>query len=285
MLIVVGVGAFYLSNMMSSPLHIEEGKKIKYIEIVSFKGKNIHYNINISDIEQQLVKKINELRVKQGLKPLKVDKSLCFVAKNYSKKMWMNKFFAHVDPYTGLDALGRLKQNGILYPSVGENLAFIEYSSLTAPIADKVVNLWMESPPHRATMLSKKYTLLGVGAYCEGGKCYITSLYASPSITKILANTSKNKLYLINLIPVEFKGSTIRVGINANKTVKAIIVPSRKDAKALADLMPHSEIWRQTSNKMVYQGFLPHGATLVVIPLHDDTYISINLTYRVENEG
>ncbi len=285
MLVLAGLGIFYLSNITSTPLHIEEGKKVKYIEIVSFKGHDVNYKINISNIEEELVKKINEVRIKNGAKPLTLDTSLCYVARNYSKRMLTYNFFAHVDPYTGLDALGRLKKNGILYPSVGENLAFIEYNQKDYPVVDKVIELWMDSPPHKATMLSNKYSLLGVGVYCEKGKCYITSLYASPTITKNLSNTSKDKLYLVELIPEGFQGSTVNVELKASADIKAIIVPKREDAKAIADLMPHSEIWRNTSTHMSYAGFLPSGAALVVIPLQDNTSVNINLTYRVEDEG
>lgn len=284
-LIIASIALFYLNHITSTPsLHIKEGKKIKYIEIVAFKGHDINYSINISNVEHELINDINSVREKEGLKKLNVDPSLCYVARNYSERMAEYDFFAHIDPYTRLDALGRLKEKGIFYPLVGENLAFIKYNQKDYPLAKKVIDLWIESPPHRATMLSNEYSLLGVGVYCKNKKCYITSLYASPYITKILTNLSKDKIYSMEIIPNEFKGSYVNININADSEVNVIIVPKKEDAKAIADLMPHSEIWRNISIYMNYSGFLPGGATLVILPYQNNTSINISLTYRSNNE-
>lgn len=60
---------------------------------------------------------------------------------------------------------------GVQANAMGEN---IDYNNLEMPskssyiqLAEKIVDEWMHSAPHRKTMLSKTYTHLGCGAMFE----------------------------------------------------------------------------------------------------------------------
>lgn len=64
----------------------------------------------------------------------------------------------HIRP-DGTSCTTAFNQNGIIYGAWGENVA----AGHTTP--EDVVNAWMNSPPHRAAILSDDYTFVGVGYY------------------------------------------------------------------------------------------------------------------------
>jgi len=69
----------------------------------------------------------------------------------------------------------RLKLVGYAYRSSGENVAE-GYTSGAALMAS-----WMTSPPHRANILSAKYTETGVGmARSKSGRVYSVQVFGRP---------------------------------------------------------------------------------------------------------
>ncbi len=69
-----------------------------------------------------------------------------------------NQYFAHVSP-SGIDIVMLTERYGYAYLNVGENLALGDFVS-----SQEVVTGWMNSPGHRANILNKSYTELGVAA-------------------------------------------------------------------------------------------------------------------------
>jgi uncharacterized protein YkwD len=71
---------------------------------------------------------------------------------------------------TGVFAHGqfaaRIRGAGVRTPRVGENLAWADggASPTGSSLARLVVNLWLESPAHRANLLHPGYRLVGVAA-------------------------------------------------------------------------------------------------------------------------
>jgi uncharacterized protein YkwD len=56
---------------------------------------------------------------------------------------------------------------------VGENLAWMDGCNATA-----VVNMWLNSAPHRKIMLSRSFRRIGVGR-SGSRKCFVTADFAS----------------------------------------------------------------------------------------------------------
>ncbi|MEH6991339.1 SafA/ExsA family spore coat assembly protein [Neobacillus drentensis] len=112
-------------------------------------------------IESQVVQLTNQERAKNGLGPLTQDWELSRVARYKSVDMRDKNYFSHTSPTYG-SPFTMMKNFGISYRAAAENIAAGQTT------AQEVVNSWMNSPGHRANILSGKYTLIGVG-YAKGG--------------------------------------------------------------------------------------------------------------------
>ncbi|PTY78770.1 hypothetical protein B5V89_08465 [Heyndrickxia sporothermodurans] len=117
------------------------------------------YSLNA--FEKQVVDLTNKERAKNGLPALKIDTELSKVARTKSNDMAKNKYFDHTSPTYG-SPFDMMKKFGISYRSAGENIAMGQRSP------EEVVNAWMNSAGHRANILNKNYTHIGVG-YVENG--------------------------------------------------------------------------------------------------------------------
>lgn len=111
-----------------------------------------------SDFAAQVVKLVNAERAKAGLSALASDALLDKVALAKAKDMSDNKYFAHQSPTYG-SPFDMMKQFGVTYSYAGENIA----QGQKTP--QEVVTAWMNSEGHRANILNKNYTQIGVGYY------------------------------------------------------------------------------------------------------------------------
>jgi len=106
---------------------------------------------------------INRERTRRGLRRLRANDELARSASAYSREMARRDFFSHVSPGGGT-MLQRIRRAGYLGGArgyaVGENLAWGS-GSYASPL--RTVRGWMASPGHRANILSRRYTEIGVG--------------------------------------------------------------------------------------------------------------------------
>ena len=123
--------------------------------------------------EQKVVELVNVERQKAGLPTLKMDSAISNVARAKSKDMAVNNYFAHQSPTYG-SAGDMLRQFGISWRAWGENIA----AGQRTP--EIVVNAWMNSPGHRANILSPNFSKIGVG--------YVTNSSGRPYWTQIFTN-------------------------------------------------------------------------------------------------
>lgn len=124
----------------------------------------------ITAYEQEVIRLVNEIRAENGLKALTYDWELSRVARFKSQDMKDNNYFAHNSPVYGTP-FQMIRNFGISYRTAGENIA----KGYKTPQA--VVNGWMNSPGHRANILSSSYTKIGVG-YVPSGN-YWTQMFIS----------------------------------------------------------------------------------------------------------
>lgn len=116
---------------------------------------------------------VNAERKKAGLKPLIMDAAMVKAAKAKAKDMAALSYFAHKSPTYGGPA-DMLNQFGIVWSCCGENLATGQISPESA------VHDWMNSTPHRNSILSTKYEKTGIAtARDKSGKIYWVQLFAS----------------------------------------------------------------------------------------------------------
>jgi uncharacterized protein YkwD len=113
----------------------------------------------------------NAERVRHGLKPLNLHASLAQAAATHAERMARLNFFSHQDPHEAArKAPGdRAKLAGIKKPFIAENIA---QSHATAgggrtlshrALAQGIVTQWMNSPGHRANILSASGLQMGAG--------------------------------------------------------------------------------------------------------------------------
>ena len=104
---------------------------------------------------------LNEQRARQGLAPLRGEARLELAAQRYAGEMVERRFFDHVDP-GGLDPQDRILLAG--YPATnawtGENLA---YGTGPEGSPVEIVDRWMHSPGHKANILRRSFTEIGIG--------------------------------------------------------------------------------------------------------------------------
>jgi uncharacterized protein YkwD len=103
-----------------------------------------------------IVRETNQERRAVGLPILSTNSRLSEAALVKAKDIMARQYFAHESP-SGERAKDLARNAGYKYLSVGENLALGKYDS----DAD-VVAAWMDSPGHRANILSGKFKEIGV---------------------------------------------------------------------------------------------------------------------------
>lgn len=97
---------------------------------------------------------VNKERQAAGLDALTLDPALYKAASVRAKELLTQ--FSHTRP-DGTDCFSLLKESGIAYQAAGENIAAGQ------PSPEAVVEGWMNSPGHRANILSANFHKLGVG--------------------------------------------------------------------------------------------------------------------------
>ena len=122
----------------------------------------------VTNYENEVIRLVNEIRVKNGLKALTADWQLSRVARYKSQDMKDNNYFSHTSPVYGTP-FNMIKNFGISYKSAAENIA----KGQRTPKA--VVDAWMNSSGHHANILNPSYTKIGVG-YVSGGN-YWTQMF------------------------------------------------------------------------------------------------------------
>ncbi len=111
---------------------------------------------------------VNVERAKYNLQPLTFDSAISAAAQVRAKEITTS--FSHTRP-NGSSASTVLGENGISYRGYGENIAWGQSTP------EEVVNAWMNSSGHRANILNKKFTNIGVGYYVKNNTAYWTQLF------------------------------------------------------------------------------------------------------------
>jgi len=121
------------------------------------------------DAEAYLFGKINEERQKAGRAPLTRSAALDELARLKAWDMAQSGYFDHVSQRYGT-IFDMLRERGIAYKWAGENIA-------RAPHAGAAHEALMESPGHRANILSAGYAEAGIGVVRKGGKVYVCQIF------------------------------------------------------------------------------------------------------------
>lgn len=128
-------------------------------EVVNLKFK-VEDGVADLEAEEEMLKLVNKEREANGLEALVMNEKLRKLARAQSQDMLKRGYFSH---YTleGLSPFDRMNAAEVNYTYAGENLAL-------APSVELAMQGFMNSPGHRANILSPNFNKIGIGAI-DGG--------------------------------------------------------------------------------------------------------------------
>ena len=135
----------------------------------------------MTEIEQRLFDLMNVQRHRGRLRPLVEAATLSLAAKRHSEDMLRRRFFNHVNPdrkthRDRIDAVLRWKSG-----ETAENLWMrsgpVTKANISKIVDDAIAQL-MASRHHRANILSRRYTHMGIGVAMTASEVRVTQLFA-----------------------------------------------------------------------------------------------------------
>jgi uncharacterized protein YkwD len=176
---------------------------------------NVGSSINTNEVYN--LTNVERKNIDQNLVNLKYNNTLAKIAAVRIQDMFALQYFEHNSP-TGDNASKEAAKNGYEYITIGENIALGNFDG-----AQGLVTAWMNSPGHRANILNKNYTEIGVAAASgmyKGQTVWIAAQIFGKPITGCVAPdlTLKN-----NVIKYKASAETMLANINKIDTeLKAI---------------------------------------------------------------
>jgi len=126
-----------------------------------------------AQVEDAILRYTNQERVAAGVTPLVRNGLLTTVARAHSLDMKERDFFSHTNP-DRLTPFQRMDAAGYSYRSAAENIAASSSYTLASNPDEVgrhlVQDLWMNSRGHRETLISPKYTEIGIGVVYDPDK-------------------------------------------------------------------------------------------------------------------
>ncbi len=137
------------------PTDIKEGKVAEEnVESIALPFKTTAFTISNKD-EQRLFAFTNAERIANGLAALIWDEKLSDISRKHSADMLTRGYFSHITP-EGRSPVDRADVARYPFQLFGENIAL-------APGVSEGHSALMQSPGHRANILSKEFTKIGIG--------------------------------------------------------------------------------------------------------------------------
>ena len=128
----------------------------------------------LASYENEVIRLCNVERTKRGIPALTTNWQLSRVARYKSQDMINKNYFSHTSPTYG-SPFNMMENFGLRFSAAGENIAYGQRTP------QEVVTAWMNSPGHRANILSTTYTQIGVGAAKKSnGTLYWTQMFMKP---------------------------------------------------------------------------------------------------------
>lgn len=149
-------------------------------------GQTYHYEFDVytykklnetetAKLKSTILAKVNELRASAGVAPVTEVASLDNAAAIRAQELETN--FDHIRP-NGSTFFTVLDQLGISYGQTGENIVDRNTSERDGnKLGLQLYNQWLGSAGHKATMMSSRFTKIGIGVYVVRNEVYATQLF------------------------------------------------------------------------------------------------------------
>jgi uncharacterized protein YkwD len=118
-------------------------------------------------LEAGIIRSMNQTRAAYGLPSLRPNHALARAADAHSASMRRHNVLSH-------GAFTSRVRHYVRARRIGENLA---WSSQCDP--GSIVQMWMNSPPHRRVMLSRSFRKVGVGRRSRANYCFVTADFST----------------------------------------------------------------------------------------------------------
>ena len=136
--------------------------------------------------EQEIFRLVNIRRAEQNLPSLVLHAELSQVAREHSADMATRNYYSHIDPQ-GVTPHQRIESamgDRYYLETSAENIAYSERSdgfssARQQQIAQNFMHGWMNSPGHRANILRRGMTHIGIGLHRKDNRIYATQKFIS----------------------------------------------------------------------------------------------------------
>jgi uncharacterized protein YkwD len=119
------------------------------------------------NVESEVIRLLNGIRSSQGLPSLRTDGDLNDAADSHSRGMVSSGVFSH-DSASGTRCDVRIRRF-VKARIVGETISWLAGTPASQQ-AQRTVDLWMNSPPHRQTLMTASFRRIGVSR--KGGTMF-----------------------------------------------------------------------------------------------------------------
>lgn len=145
----------------------------RYTHAYQGRTLGVSSNSTLGKMELDVAQRVNQERAKIGLPSLKIVSYTTAAAQKHAIDQALTQTMSHV--LYGKEVGQRLHDISYQWQAVGENVAQGQRS------AEEVMRAWMNSSGHRANILSRDYTAVGVGVeQGKDGQLYFTQVFAKP---------------------------------------------------------------------------------------------------------
>jgi uncharacterized protein YkwD len=171
------ISASYIGNLLLARTQVLErqlnsvfggaiSETISFLTVEPKSNESVALNFRTKDVsadlaaEREMFESVNKERLAGGLKELVFDNELRDISRSHCEDMLKRGYFSHYTP-EGFSPFDRMDEAGIAYNSAGENLAL-------SPNTGIAMQGFMNSPGHKANILSSDFGRIGVGVI-DGG--------------------------------------------------------------------------------------------------------------------
>lgn len=140
------------------------------------------YDQQVAAIKARLLVLVEEERAKVGAKSLRVDPQLVAAAQAHSDDMARKRSFDSMNPDGNL-AVNILLRDPRFGGYVAENSAAQYFTPAAGLDPDAMargfLQIWLESPSHRQTVVYREFDRTGIGIAVNGNTVYAATLFAT----------------------------------------------------------------------------------------------------------
>jgi uncharacterized protein YkwD len=153
------------------------GAALVWLYLVPLIGLAPDLTAGMSAQEAEILRLVNDERKRAGAPALKSSQRLMLASRGHSYDMALRNYLSHDGP-AGDTPAERVRGVGVDSAALGENI-YLDRDTDRAKLAARAVKGWLDSPEHRANMLSPDFATTGVGiARAADDTTYVTQDFA-----------------------------------------------------------------------------------------------------------